>query len=195
MNTLIEIIAYLIEVFGSLFLGIVLLRFLLQLVRADFYNPLSQSIAKLTNPILIPLRRIIPGMFGIDVASLILAFLLHLIIAELLAMVLFHTFVNPLALVLWVILGLLQITSYIFLICMLIVVVSSFIAPFSQHPAITLARQLIEPLLKPLQKMLPPMGGLDFSVLFLGIGIFIIQKILFAFAHGTALNPKIIIGF
>ena len=78
---------------------------------------------------------------------------------------------------------------------MLIVVVSSFIAPFSQHPAITLARQLIDPLLKPLQKILPPMGGLDFSILFLGIGIFIAQKIIFAFAVGTALNPAVIIGF
>ena len=64
----------LINTVGSILLLIVMLRFLLQLVRADFYNPISQFIVKATNPVLIPLRRVIPGFGGLDIASLVLAY-------------------------------------------------------------------------------------------------------------------------
>ena len=70
----------LVNAIGSLVLLVILLRFLLQLVRADFYNPISQFIVKFTNPLLIPLRRIIPGFGGLDIASLLLAYLAQVII-------------------------------------------------------------------------------------------------------------------
>src|SRR5690625_5536588 len=73
MSTLAEIATYLIRTLGSLYLLLVLLRFLFQLVRADFYNPISQFVAKATNPLLMPLRKIIPGLFGVDIAELVLA--------------------------------------------------------------------------------------------------------------------------
>lgn len=195
MTTLLEIIAYLIETFGTLFIGIVLIRFLLQLVRADFYNPISQSIAKLTNPLLLPMRKVIPGLFGIDLASLILALLLQVLVAELLAFVLWQTFVNPLIVALWGALGLAQMLTYVALICILVLVVSSFVAPYTQNPFVVLAKQIVEPIIRPIQKFIPPMGGLDFSVMFVGIGIFIVQKILVGVAQSISLPPPIIIGF
>jgi YggT family protein len=67
-----EAAALIIEVVFGLYILAVLLRFLFQLVRADFYNPISQFLVALTNPLLKPLRRVIPGMYGIDVASLVL---------------------------------------------------------------------------------------------------------------------------
>ena len=195
MTTLIEIIAYLIETFAVLFIGVVLIRFLLQLVRADFYNPISQSIARLTNPVVIPMRKFIPGLFGLDLASLVLALLLQVLVAELLALVLWQVFINPLLVLLWGALGIAQMLTYIALICILVLVVSSFIAPFTQNPFIVLAKQIIEPIIRPIQKFIPPMGGLDFSVMFVGIAIFIVQKILVAIANNVALPPQIIIGF
>ena len=73
-----EIVVYLIQTLLSLFLLAVLLRFLLQLVRADFYNPISQFLAKVTNPIILPLRKIIPSYASLDLSSLLVALLLQL---------------------------------------------------------------------------------------------------------------------
>ena len=78
MGALNEIFGYLIQTLLSLYLVAMLLRFLLQLVRADFYNPICQFLVKITNPLVIPLRRVVPGFAGIDMASLLLALLLQL---------------------------------------------------------------------------------------------------------------------
>ena len=76
-NFMVNAGAYLISTIIGLYIIIVLLRFLLQWVKADFYNPLSQFIVKATSPVLIPMRRIIPGLFGLDIASLLLAYTLQ----------------------------------------------------------------------------------------------------------------------
>ena len=68
---------YVLQTLGSLYLLIVLLRFVLQLVRANFYNPLCQFVVKATQPLLKPLRRIIPSMFGLDMSSLVLAMIVQ----------------------------------------------------------------------------------------------------------------------
>ena len=70
MSALNEILGYLIQTALSLYMVAMLLRFLLQLVKADFYNPISQFLVKITNPLVIPLRRVIPGIGGLDLASL-----------------------------------------------------------------------------------------------------------------------------
>ena len=71
-------IQFLLFTLFDLYTMVVLLRFMLQLFRADFYNPLSQFVVKVTNPILVPLRKIIPGVAGLDIASLIFAYLIVL---------------------------------------------------------------------------------------------------------------------
>src|SRR5690554_8232799 len=83
MNGMNMAAVYVVQTLGSLYLLIVLLRFILQLVRADFYNPLSQFIVRATQPLLKPMRRVIPGFAGVDVASLILAVLVQLVILAL----------------------------------------------------------------------------------------------------------------
>ena len=75
MGAINEIFAYVVQTFLSLYLIAMLLRFLLQVVRADFYNPICQFLVKVTNPLVIPLRRVVPAVAGIDSASLLLAFL------------------------------------------------------------------------------------------------------------------------
>ena len=79
MGPIADSFTLLINVFLNLVLLLVLLRFLLQLVRADFYNPVSQAVARLTNPLLVPLRRLIPGFGGFDVASLVLLLLAEML--------------------------------------------------------------------------------------------------------------------
>ena len=87
MSGFAEALIYIVQTLGSLYLLIVLLRFILQLVRADFYNPLSQFTVKATQPLLKPLRRIIPGFGGLDLASLALAILVQLVLMVLVILI------------------------------------------------------------------------------------------------------------
>ena len=75
-----DALIFIIQTLGSLYLLIVLMRFILQLVRANFYNPLCQFVVKATQPLLKPLRRIVPSMFGLDMSSLVLALLLQILL-------------------------------------------------------------------------------------------------------------------
>ncbi len=195
MNTTQNILAFVIESLGFLFLMMVILRFFLQLVRADFYNPFSQAIVKVTNPVLIPLRRVIPGIFGVDIAAIILALLVQLLIAELIYLVYAGTFYNPANVLIWGALGILKIVTYMYIVCLLALAISSFIAPYSQHPALMLVRELATPILRPIQNIIPSLGGLDFSVFFAFMGIIILQMILDATAASVQLLPALIIGF
>lgn len=191
MNLFADIFTYITQTLGALYLGAVILRFFLQVVRADFYNPLSQGIVKATNPLLKPLRRAIPGVFGIDIASIALALIIQFVLGEINFFVVTQQFFNPLYVLLFGLLGTLKLATYVLFGVGIILVVSSFVAPHSSHPIILLSRQLIEPLMRPIHRIIPPMGGLDFSILFIFMGNAVIQKVLdaFAFSYGLHLSP------
>ena len=105
MSAMNEILGYLIQTALSLYMVAMLLRFLLQLVRADFYNPISQFLVKITNPLVIPLRKVIPGIGGLDLASLLLAVLLQVLAIVALMLLNGLGMPNPLLLVVWSTLG------------------------------------------------------------------------------------------
>lgn len=163
MQTLAQIAIYIISSLGSVYLTFVILRFLLQLFRADYYNPISKAVVKMTNPLLIPLRKIIPGFFGIDFAGIVLALLVQAFILQLILFIAGFGFLNPLNLLAWSFLGVLGLLLSLYYWGILIVIVASWIAPYSSHPALTLLREIIEPVMAPFRKILPSMGGLDLS--------------------------------
>lgn len=182
----------------SLFLVIVIMRFLLQVVRADFYNPVSQSIVKITMPLLKPLRKIIPGFLGIDMASIVLILLVQLVATQLLSLVhgVTDVFTNPLLVVLWGFVGALSIVSNIFFWCMIITIIGSFLAQFSHHPLIVLANQIIDPLCAPIRKVIPPLGGvLDISPIIILLGLKIVDMLIIRLAMLIELNPQIVLGY
>lgn len=163
MSVLAEIAIYVVRTLASLYLLLVLLRFLFQLVRADFYNPISQTIAKATNPLLLPLRKFIPGIYGIDFASLVLALLVQALAIQAIFFIAGQGFVGPFYLLMWSLVGVLAGFANIYFWGLIIVIVSSWIAPFSQNPGLVLVRQVIEPAMAPLRKVIPPLGVLDLS--------------------------------
>lgn len=182
----------------SLFLVIVILRFLLQLVRADFYNPVSQAIVKITMPLLKPMRKVIPSVLGIDTASVVLIILVQLIATSLLAIILgvWGIILNPLPLILWGLVGALTIISSIFFWCMIISIIGSFIAPFSNHPLLTLANQIINPLAAPIRKLIPPIGGvLDISPIIILLGLKIVDMLILRLAVLVGVNPQLVLGY
>ena len=160
-------IIFLLHAFISLFFFFVLARFLLQLMRADFYNPFSQACVKITNPFLKPLRLVVPGLWGIDFASIVLIFIVQLVHAEILGLLASGTLINIASVLVFSLFGTLNYITWVIFICAIIMIIASFVAPFSSHPILMLTRQFLQPLLNPFQRILPPMGGLDFSVMFL----------------------------
>ncbi|QHF01405.1 MULTISPECIES: YggT family protein [Pseudomonas syringae group] len=154
---------YVLQTLGSLYLLIVLLRFVLQLVRANFYNPLSQFIVKATQPLLKPLRRIIPSVFGLDMSSLVLAIIVQIILMALTLLLMFGTTGDPLHLLLWAIIGVTALFLKIFFFALIISVILSWVAPGSHNPGAELVNQICEPALAPFRKIVPNLGGLDIS--------------------------------
>ncbi len=162
MNYFGQAAAYLIQTVFGLYILAVMLRLLLQMVRADFYNPLSQFLVRITNPPLKPLRRIVPGLLGIDLASVLLLLALKMMELTLTAIALGHVLRLPGLLVL-ALAGLLQLLIYIFLIGIIIQVILSWVRPGDYNPLTALLHDLTEPLLKPARRYIPPISGLDFS--------------------------------
>lgn len=154
---------YILQTIGSLYLLIVLLRFILQLVRADFYNPLSQFIVRATHPLLKPLRKVIPSVAGLDLASLVLAILVQLVLMALTLMLLGYGLENPPQLLVWSIIGVTALFLKVFFFALIISVILSWVAQGSHNPTAMLINQICEPLLSPIRRILPSMGGLDLS--------------------------------
>ena len=183
MSAFYAILVYLIQTLLSLYLIAMLLRFLLQLVRADFYNPISQFVVKITNPLVIPLRKVIPGYGGVDVATLLLAVLLQIAGIAAIFLIRFGVIPAPLQLLLGGVLGVVALLVQMYFFALLAMIILSWVAQGSRHPAIFLLYQITEPLMAPVRKILPPMGGLDFSPILAFILINIAQ---IALAHMAA---------
>ncbi|MGB4248005.1 MAG: YggT family protein [Pseudohongiellaceae bacterium] len=181
----------LVQTLGGLYLLAILLRFLLQIARADFYNPFTQAIVKVTDPAVRIFRRFVPGYRGVDFASLVLALLLQCVFTTLL-MILEGERISGLGQVItWSVLGLLSFVLNIYFWSMIVSIIASFIAPYSAHPALSLIRQLTEPRRAPFRRLLPSMGGLDLSPIFVFLALQIIRTVLIMPA---GVNPTVVLG-
>ena len=194
MGAINEIAVYLVQTALSLYLVAMLLRFLLQLVRADFYNPISQFLVKITNPLVLPLRRVIPGLGGLDVASLLLALLLQILAIAVTLALYGLGMPNILLLLIWGVLGLLGLLVNFYFFALLAMIILSWVAPGGTHPALMLLYQVTEPVMAPFRKLLPPMGGIDFSPIIVFILINVLQIALRHLAGGVGLHPALVIG-
>lgn len=194
MSPFAEVAVLLIGSLGTLYLTIIMLRFLFQVVRADFYNPLSQFIVRATNPLLLPLRKIVPGIGGLDLASLVLALLFHWIIIQLLALAGFGTFVSPVNALIWAFIGTVSLVLNIFFVALLVMIIASWVAPMSSHPVLMLIHQLVEPAMAPFRKIIPPMGGLDITPIFAFLAIQVCRVFLDHFAASASLPRVIVLG-
>ena len=160
---------FLLDTLFNFSLMVVILRIWLQWVRADFYNPLSQFTVKATQPILAPLRRMIPSIGGLDLAAVVLALVVAL---------LKYTTLKLLGMIQADWLGLLMVSGLLVLkqagsLLFWMLVARALLSWVSQgrSPIDYVLTQLTEPLLSPIRRIIPAMGGLDFSVLVLFIGL------------------------
>lgn len=164
--------SFLIDTIIGLYMLAVMLRFLLQWVRADFYNPISQFLVTVTNPPLKFLRKFIPGFFGMDLASLVL--LVCLAIAKLYLIFAISGVTPRFSGILLLAVGeVIQLGVYVFIFSMLIRVVLSWIQPGGYNPVLGMINQLTEPLMAPARRIIPPFGGLDISPIFVFVFLYL----------------------
>jgi YggT family protein len=162
--------SYLVGTLIDLYITAVMLRLLLQFVKADFYNPVCQFLVRITNPLLVPLRRLIPGIGQLDTASVVLMLILEVFGVWLVSQISPVTMDWPTILVFSVIKLLMTLLwTYFFLIIAMVIL--SWVGARATHPIVPLIFQLTEPVLRPLRRVIPPIGGIDLSPLFALIGI------------------------
>lgn len=148
-------------VFG-LATGLFFFRFLMQGLRVDFRNPLSQFVYKLTNPVLIPIQKALPVVRGWNPAALLVTFLLTVLETWLLYRLAGLGLPLPALLVLSLAL-MIQFVATVVLWMIIIRAILSFVAPDPYNPVVQMLYRLSDPILKPFQRLIPPIGGLDIS--------------------------------
>lgn len=157
-----NVLLFLTKTFTDLYLLVVLLRLLLQYVRADFYNPFSQFVVQATNGLVRPMRRLVPSIGKLDLATLIVLVVLEIVVTFLLLMLL-RVQVPPLTLLWLSALRLVSLLIWAYTLAIFVTIILSWVAPGSYSPIGVVASQISEPLIRPFRRILPVMGGLDFS--------------------------------
>ncbi len=171
MPLITQAIHFLIVTIFDLFITLILLRFIFQFIRPNFYHPLTQAIVKLTNPMVLPLRKIIPSVKSIDTASLILLISTCLLKLTLSCLIQYHLFPAIGGLLIWGIGDLLHLTLTLFFWSIIIQAVMSWISPYPNHPIYALLSNLTNPLTQPVKKYIKPISGIDLSPLVVLLGL------------------------
>ena len=177
MDTLSHIGVFLVDTLFSLYISVVVIRFLLALARANFYNQLSQFIVKVTNPVLVPLRRVIPTIGKLDTAAVVLALLL-IIAKTFLILTLKGSAIGFVPLLVYAIVELIRTVIWMYIIALLIQAVLSWVgnSNTSANPLTGILYSLTNPILNPLRRIVPNIGMVDISPLIaiLGLNILLI---------------------
>jgi YggT family protein len=168
---------FLVGTIFDLYLMVVLLRLWLQLAQADFYNPFSQFIVKATHPIVAPLRRVLPSVGRFDSATLVLALLVAALKIVAMNAITGYMSFNPLAIALG---SLVIVVKEGLTMVMWVLILRAIMSWVSQghNPMQLVLAQLTEPMLAPIRRRMPDMGGLDLSVMVVILLIIFLQKLL-----------------
>lgn len=189
-----EIGVYLVNTLTSAYLIAVVLRIVMHASRADFYNPVSQFIARITRPPLAVLRKAIPFAGVLDFSAIVLALLVQALGIAGVLLLAGYVPPNPLLLLVWSVLGVVGLTVNLYFFAILAMIIISWVAPGSRHPVIYLLYQITEPVMAPVRSLLPNLGGLDFSPILLFILINILQIALRHMAVAVGLPARLVIG-
>jgi YggT family protein len=165
-------IIYIVGTLFSLYIGVLLLRFVMQLVRADFRNQASQAIVTLTNPVIMPLRRVLPPVGKVDTASVI-----AIVVFTAAKVVVLHALSNarlptPIGWLYLLTVEILISVLWVFFWCIVLRAVIGFLTQGAYTPVTHLLESITEPVLRPIRRYIPSnVGGFDLSFLWATIGI------------------------
>ena len=176
-------LAQIFNTIAGLYLLLVVARFLLQLAKADFYNPISQAVFRATDPVVRVLRSFIPGYKGVDFSSLILAFIVQFLAISVTILLYGGSIPSVGFIITWSFIGVLNFIILFYYYALIASIIMSFVMMFSgnmnPHPILLLVWQITEPIMAPFRRVIPPMGGLDFSPIFIFLIIGLIRNFIY----------------
>jgi len=173
-----QALIFILKTLTHLYLLLLLLRFWLPVLRADFRNPVAQGVLRLTSPLVVPLRRFVPAIGRVDTATVLIAFTIeYLLILLLLTLSRVTPLFVPIAVTAILDLAVLSLNMFFFVI--LIKIIMSWVAPHNYNPVTAMLTTLSEPILRPFRRLIPPIGGLDVSpilaIVLMQAGIIVLQ--------------------
>lgn len=171
---------FLIDTIFSIYIAIMLLRFILQQVGADFYNPISQFVVKATQPLVSVARRFIPSIKKVDTATLVLVLLL-IVIKLMILLTIAGQAINGPYLLIKGLYDLVSLSFDIFIVALFVQAILSWISPDPRHPVNSLLYHLTLPILRPIRRHVPAIGGIDLSTLIALIGLMFIKRLVLQF--------------
>ncbi|MGS2722835.1 YggT family protein [Porticoccus sp. GXU_MW_L64] len=168
---------------GGFYCYLLAARLLLQLAQADFYNPISQMVVRFTTPLVNPLQKVIPAIGRFNSATFVILLAIQTLIAAL-------KFGGGSALGLLIVAGYYTINTLLnlYLFSFFIIFIASWVAPGSHHPGLRLVHQIAEPLIRPIRNLIPPVGGLDFSLMITMFALWMLDRHLISPLFSTLLN-------
>ena len=164
-------LVFIINALTSLYLLVLLLRFWMPWLRADFRNPLAQGILRFTSPLVIPVRRVVPSFGRLDTATVLVAFVIQYLTVLVLLLILGRT-AGIAAIALTAIVKLVVLSINLFVYAIFIRIILSWVSPGTYNPATAIITTLTEPVLRPFRRLIPAMGGFDISPIFAVILLF-----------------------
>jgi YggT family protein len=176
-----DALAFLVDSLLTIYLYVLILRFVMQLVRADFRNQIAHFVLIVTNPVIMPLRRIFPPVGKIDTASVLAIVVFAALYIGIMTMLAAHVVLGPLAWMIETARLLLQKFIVFFMGAIFIYAILSWVVPPGYSPPMALLGAVCEPVLRPIRRLIPPIGGLDLSVLWALLALGVLLR-LFHFA-------------
>ena len=164
-NNLASALVYIINAVSSIVLLVLLLRLILPFLRADFRNPIAQGILRITSPIVIPVRRVVPSFGRLDTATFLIAFTIQFLVIWLMLKLFGSS--APFGIMAYAaIIKLIVLTVNLFIYAIIIRIVLSWIARGQYSPVTAIVSTITEPVLRPFRRIIPPLGGFDISPVF-----------------------------
>ena len=171
-----QALIFILQVPFNVLIVVVMFRLMLQYTKADFYNPISQFTVKLTSPILVPMRRVIPSIGSIDTASFVLLFILQLVLLILVTAIK-GVSVGTLLMLVSTLASLVDLMLTVYWFAILVVIIASWLSPGNYNPILSVLASVTQPILKPFRRV-PPIAGMDFSPMLAMMAIIVTQILL-----------------
>jgi YggT family protein len=173
-----EALYFLVDTLLTMYLYVLILRFVMQLVRADFRNPVAHAVMVVTNPLVMPLRKVLPPAGKIDTASVFAIVIVAAATVAILALIAGFGLLDP---VTWVLrTGLMLVRAFIMFYMGVIFIygVLTWVVPAGYNPVMALLGTIAEPVLRPFRKIIPPIGALDLSMLWALLALGVLLRLL-----------------
>jgi YggT family protein len=173
-----DALRYIVETLFGLYLLVLLVRLLMQITRADFRNPVARAVVQLTDPVILPLRRVLPPIGKVDTASVVAIVAISTLKLTTLELLFNVGFPNLYWLARFVVFDLIRLVLQTYLFAIVLYALLSFVAPGNYSPAQSLLASICEPLLRPVRRWIPAVAGLDLSALWVCIAIGALMRLL-----------------